>query len=364
LVGCLTGDTFDFKLIVMIRLICISLICVQQVSVFAQSPKKGRLVTEKLTSEVLRENRIGLDPNRTIKIYLPPGYEGTKKSYPVVYYFQSMFTPVEQVFDNGVVSLLERAFSEGVSREFIFVAADYSSPTVGSLYENSPVSGRWIDFTVNELVPFIDSKFRTLKQRDSRAVVGHFMGGRGALKMVMSHAETFGVAYALHPVATGNGYSPWSLISLDWKKVFAAKTFDEVGNARIFVAVGQAFLPNLDRPPFYANFMFEPDAQGEPRPNPENIIKSKAGFHLEESLIESASNLRSLRGLAFDWARFDGNQDHVYSNETFSRKLYDLGIPHEGEEYNGDPWSKVWVPDGRFYNRTLPFFQKHLVFSD
>lgn len=348
----------------MIRLICISLICVQRVLVFAQSPAHGRLITEKLASEVLHENMIGLDPNRTVKIYLPPSYDGTKKSYPVVYYFHSMFTSVDQVFDSGVVSLLERAFSEGVSREFIFVAADFSSPTVGSLYENSPVSGRWIDFTVNELVPFIDRKFRTLKQRDSRAVVGHFMGGRGALKMVMSHAETFSVAYALHPVATGNGHMPWSLISLDWKKVFTAKTFDDVGNAKIFVAVGQAFLPNLNRPPFYANFMFEPDSQGEPRPSPENIIKSKAGFHLEESLIESASNLRSLRGLALDWARFDGNQDHVYSNETFSRKLYDLGIPHEGEEYSGDPWSTVWGPEGRFYTRTLPFFQKHLAFNN
>ena len=134
-----------------------------------------------------------------------------------------MFTPVNQVFDNGVMSLMERAFAEGVIREFIFVAADYSSPTVGSLYENSPVSGRWIDFTVSELVPFIDSKFRTLKQRDSRAVVGHFMGGRGALKMVMSHAETFGVAYALHPVATGNGYSAVILAFAGLEKALAAK---------------------------------------------------------------------------------------------------------------------------------------------
>jgi hypothetical protein len=348
----------------MIRTICISLICIQQVLVFAQSPKHGRLVTEKLTSEVLRENRIGLGPDRTIKIYLPPSYEDTKKSYPVVYYFHSMFTPVDQVFDNGVISLLESAFAEGVSREFIFVAADYSSPTIGSLYENSPVSGRWIDFTVNELVPFIDNKFRTIKQRDSRAVVGHFIGGRGALKLVMTHAEVFGVAYAMHPVAMGYGYSPWSKLNIDWKKVFTAKSFADVGDARIFVAVGQAFSPNLNRPPLYGDFMYEPDANGEPKLNPDNIIKSKAGFHLDETLNESAANLRSLRGLAFDWARFDGNQDHVRANQVFSLKLNDLGVNHEAEEYNGDPWSKIWSNDGRFYTRVIPFFEKHLIFKN
>jgi pimeloyl-ACP methyl ester carboxylesterase len=326
--------------------------------------KQGHLVTEKFASEILKENLIGLDANRIIHIYLPPGYEASRKSYPVVYYFHSIFTKGNQVFDDGVGSLLDRAFTNGITNEFIFVAADYSSPTIGSLYENSQVSGRWLDFTVNELVPFVDSKYRTLKTRDSRAVVGHFMGGRGALKLVMTHAEKFGVAYALHPVATGIGYTPWSLLSLDWKKVYTAKTFDEVGNAKIFVAVGQAFSPNLNRPPFYADFIYEPDTNGEPQANATNIIKSKAGFHLEETLNESAMNLRTLRGLAFDWGRFDSNQDHVHANQVFSRKLYDLGVAHDAEEYNGNPWSKIWTNDGRFYTRVLPFLAQHLVFDE
>lgn len=326
--------------------------------------KQGHLVTEKLASAILKENRIGLDANRTIHIYLPPGYEASRKSYPVVYYLHSIFTKGNQVFEDGVGSLLDRAFTNGITREFIFVAADYSSPTIGSLYENSPVSGRWLDFIVNELVPFVDSKYRTLKGRDSRAVVGHFMGGRGALKLVMTQAEKFGVAYALHPVGTGMGNTPWSLLPLDWKKVYTAKTFDDVGNAKIFVTVGQAFSPNLNRPPFYADFMYEPDTKGEPQANAANILKSKAGFHLEETLNESAMNLRTLRGLAFDWGRFDGNQDHVHANQVFSRKLYDLGVAHEGEEYSGNPWSNAWTNDGRFYARVLPFLGQHLVFEE
>jgi hypothetical protein len=329
----------------------------------AQTIKHGNVVTEHLVSTILKENKIGIDVNRTVKIYLPPGYESSHKSYPVVYLFHNMWGSASQVFENSqMINLMERGFANNVVKEFILVAADYSSPTIGSLYENSPVSGRWIDFTMNELVPFVDGKFRTIKNRDSRAVMGQFMGGRGALKMAMSHAETFGVAYALHPVATGNGYLPWSIFPMDWKKTFAAKTFDDVGS-KIFVAVCQAYLPNINRPPFYCDFFMEPDADGNPKIIPDNIQKAKSGFLLEESLIESASNLRKMRGLALDWGRFDTNQDHVYANQTFSRKLNDLDITHEAEEYNGDPWNLVWTDNGRFYSRVLPFFSSHLIFE-
>jgi len=329
----------------------------------AQTIQHGRVVTEHLVSDVLKENKIGIDVNRTVKIYLPPGYASSHKSYPVVYLFHSMSESAARVFENNqMITLMERGFANKVVNEFILVAGDFSSPTIGSLYENSPVSGRWIDFTVNELVPFIDSRFRTIKNRDSRAVMGNFFGGHGALKLAMTHAELFSVAYALHPVAMGNGHLPWSIFPMDWKKTFAAKTFDDVGS-KIFVAVCQAYLPNVNRPPFYCDFFMEPDADGNPKIIPDKLQKAKAGFHLDESLNESAANLRTLRGLALDWGRFDANQDHVFANQTFCRKLKDLAITHEAEEYSGDPWNIVWTDNGRFYTRVLPFFSSHLVFE-
>ena len=58
---------------------------------FAAETKRGTVVTEHLLSARLRETRTGLDPNRAIMVYLPPGYAGSGKSYPVVYYFHSLF---------------------------------------------------------------------------------------------------------------------------------------------------------------------------------------------------------------------------------------------------------------------------------
>ena len=55
-------------------------------------------------------------------------------------------------------------------------------------------------------------------------------------------------------------------------------------------------------------------------------------------------------------------QDHVYSNQSFTRKLDDLGIEHEAEEYRGDPWNQNWTENGRFYTRVLPFLNRYLVF--
>ena len=71
-----------------------------------------------------------------------------------------------------------------------------------------------------------------------------------------------------------------------------------------------------------------------------------------------------MRGLAFDWGRFDTTQAHVTSNRMFSRKLEDLGIEHEAEEYRGDPWNRTWTEDGRFAERVLPFLGRHLATAE
>jgi enterochelin esterase-like enzyme len=163
------------------------LLCGLVINGFSQIPAAGgKVITENLASVILRDNKVGLNPNRQVKIYLPPGYAKSGKSYPVVYYLSNLFWSPEKMFEDGrIVKLSERGFASGLVKEFIIVAADYSTQAAGSIYENSPVSGRWLDFTVNELVPFVDKKFRTIRSRDSRAIVGDFMGGRGALKMAL-----------------------------------------------------------------------------------------------------------------------------------------------------------------------------------
>ena len=329
----------------------------------AGEPPRGTVVDEPFVSTVLRDNRIGLNPERAIKVLLPPGYAKSRRRYPVVYFLHNAWWSPRQMFEDGRAQrLIERGFAEGVVKEFIFVVADYTGPTTGSLYENSPVSGRWIDYAVDEIVPLIDAKFRTLAQRESRAVVGDFFGGRGALKLAMVKGDVFSVAYAMHPVATGTGDIPWSSLEIDWPRMHAAKSFGELGGlgrSQVFWAIHQAFAPNVAKAPCFCDFYTELK-DGKPVYNPDRALAMQGAFLLDETLAAAAPALRTMRGLAFDWGRFDTTQAHVLSNRQFSRKLEDLGVEHEAEEYRGDPWNRTWTEDGRFARRVLPFLQAHL----
>jgi hypothetical protein len=239
-----------------------------------------------------------------------------------------------------------------------------ATPLGCSWYVNSPVTGNWEDFMVRELVPYVDANFRTLASRDSRGIAGDFMGGYGAIRFGMTHPEVFGTVYALHPVGTGSGiYTMYS--RPDWTKLAAIKSKDELPKeiwANIFISIFQASVPNVNKPPLYI------DLQAQSKGDTVEIDSAvterlRDSFLLETMIGKYADNLKSLRGLRFDWARNDGNQDHVYSNQAFTHKLNEFGIPHEAEEYNGVWGTGNWGADGRVYTEVLPFFARHLVFN-
>jgi hypothetical protein len=179
----------------------------------------------------------------------------------------------------------------------------------------------------------------------------------------MVKADVFSVAYAMHPVATGSGDLPWLGMEIDWTRMHAAKSYAELGGlgrTQIFWAIHQAFAPNVSRPPCFCDFYTEMK-DGVPRLNPDRVRAMKKAFVLDETLAEAAPALRTMRGVAFDWGRFDTTQAHVISNRQFSRLLEDAGVEHEAEEYRGDPWNRTWTDDGRFAARVLPFLQRHLL---
>src|SRR5262249_40709082 len=254
------------------------------------------------------------------------------KRYPVIYFLPTAF---ENSY-KGAQGLFDRAIAAGVIGKFILVCVDMTTPLGSSWYVNSPVTGNWEDFMVEELVPDIDANFKTLPQRDSRGIAGEFMGGYGAIRLGMRHADVFGSVYALHPVGTGSGVRivaslpPWDLLA-------RAKSLEDVKAnlyAQIFTTIFQANLPNPDKPPLFIDM---PAHKAGDR----LIIDSKLterlrnSFFLESMIPQHAEDLKSLRGFKFDWARSDANHDHIYSNQALTHKLNEFGIVHEAEEYNG-----------------------------
>jgi len=329
------------------------------------APATSVVETKYIESTVLGDNKVGLKLQRSVKIYLPPGYAGGKTRYPVVYLLHNINWSNDRIFAPGTAAqpTFDRAIANGVIKPFIVVAADYTSPAAGPFYANSTTAGRWEDFTLQEVVPFVDANYRTLAGAGSRGITGDGMGGFGALHYAFRHPEVFSVVYAMHPVGTGSGLVP-TYTRPDWTKVKNARTFADLAGdpyTAIFVAMAQTFLPNPDKPPFYCDQIADL-VDGQPRLNVANLQRLKSRFMLEKTAADYLEKSSRLRGIKFDWGRYDANQDHIYANQSFTRKLDELGIEHEADEFRGLPWDKYWIDDGRVYTDVLPFFARKLAF--
>jgi enterochelin esterase family protein len=159
---------------------------------------RGRIVIEKFESTCLKANPLG-DPHvREIPVYLPPGYEDSGERYPVIYVLTG-FT------GRGRMLLNRRAFGEALDERLdrliqtqkmcpaIVVMPDCFTRYGGSQYLDSEATGRYETHIVEELIPFIDSKYRTIPEPEQRAIMGKSSGGFGSLVLGMRHPNVFGV---------------------------------------------------------------------------------------------------------------------------------------------------------------------------
>lgn len=212
---------------------------VQSTATFVPShPAADYFLTKSFTSEALAENLINTDTEQNLYIYLPPSYYDSEKSYPVVYYLHGFGENVKP-FIKGRIDALNTAFSAGAS-EFILVGVNGRNKLGGSFYYNSPVTGRWEDYVVDDAVSFIDSNFRTLKSSDSRGIFGFSMGGFGAFQIAFNHPDVFSSVLLVAPGLMADGDLPavWET----WERETNVKK-----------AYAQAFSPNLEDTENYGN---------------------------------------------------------------------------------------------------------------
>jgi hypothetical protein len=326
---------------------------------------KSQIIERELHSQSFAHIKAGTDPIRKMLIYLPAGYDQTStQRYPVIYFLPNPFEETYRYsFDhNDAQTLFDQAIATGVIGKFVLVAVDRNTPLGSSWYVNSPVTGNWEDFMIQEIVPYMDKNFKTMPHRNSRGIAGIFIGGYGAIRFGMEHPDVFGTVYAMHPVGTGTGVSISASLP-KWDILTNAASMDDVKKdfrTQIFTTMFQAHLPNPERPPLYIDLLAHQEGD-------KLLIDSKLmdrfrnNFYLETMIPKYADNLKSLRGFKFDWSRLDGNWDHVYANQAFTHKLNEFGVIHQAEEYNA-AFGADWGVDGRLYTDVLPFFQKHLVF--
>ncbi len=153
-----------------------------------------------------------LDLDRELIVYLPPGYnEQAPRRYPVVYLLHGYggadlqhTTEWEQAgLQQGVQDLILR----GVIQPVIVVQPlDYMPGDGCSLFFNhgpGTDGKRWGDFIWQDTVAYVDRNYRTLAQRESRAIGGFSFGGQGALSLALTHPEVFKVVGGHSPSFRG-----------------------------------------------------------------------------------------------------------------------------------------------------------------
>jgi S-formylglutathione hydrolase FrmB len=329
--------------------------------------QEGKIAREIVHGTSLENNVTGEATDRNVSVYLPPSYDhALNKRYPVIYLLHGIgdtdkeFTSAwkNQTETWGTVrGLMNNGVAEGRFGEMIVVMPDQRTKMMGSFYTNSAATGNWEDFTAGDLVNFIDKKYRTLARAESRGLAGHSMGGHGAIKVGMKRPEVFSVVYAMNPAVLGWGND----ISIDnpaFAAMFKMSTLDEVMRGGIYsigaLCVAQAFSPNPQRAPFYADLPYKL-VDGKLQSNEPAYSKWTRNMPLNMA-AEYKANLMRLRGLRFDTGWEDEFTHIPTTTRAFARKLTELGVEHIFEEYNGDHRNRMWGRTGRLYTEVLPYF--------
>ncbi|MEX2592783.1 MAG: alpha/beta hydrolase-fold protein [Anditalea sp.] len=138
-----------------------------------------------------------LKSDRQFAIYLPPGYETSERSYPVLYLLHGAGDDQTGWVQFGeVLHITDKAISEGEATPMVIVMPDANTGRRG--YFND-IKGDWNyeDFFFQELIPYVEKTYRVKSEKRYRAISGLSMGGGGTFMYALHHPEMFSSAAPL-----------------------------------------------------------------------------------------------------------------------------------------------------------------------
>ena len=218
-------------------------------------------------------------------VYLPPSYDPQGPRLPTLYLLHGTPGTPDGLFALGLGSRLDGLIDSGAVPAMIVVAPSGGRrPDSDTEWDDAvnDAGARWGTFVAHDLVAAIDSSYRTLPDRHSRAIAGISMGGYGAVNLALGRLATFGIASS-------------------WSGYFVANT------------------PSVDGPTGSATWRARSPLLAVPRLAPALRTRPVA--------------------LSFYSGRADG---FFASNVAFDRELTRLGIPHRFRAVPGGHDAKVW----------------------
>jgi enterochelin esterase-like enzyme len=137
---------------------------------------------------------INMKNDFSFHVYLPPCYEeDTAQRYPVLYLIHGQSFNDDQWVRLGAPLAADKLIGDGMPPFIIVMPFD-------KYHYRQPAADPFDEAVIDELIPYIDSTYRTIPERASRAVGGLSRGGGWALHFALNHPELFG-AFGGHSLA-------------------------------------------------------------------------------------------------------------------------------------------------------------------
>jgi S-formylglutathione hydrolase FrmB len=158
----------------------------------------GRFDEHVFASDALRGNPLGDPHERPLWVYVPPGYDDEpERRYPSVYVIQG-YTGQLDMWRNRTPfggktypELCDELFASGAP-PCVVVWVDAWTALGGSQFLDSPAIGRYHTYLCDELVPWVDERYRTLPEAAHRGIQGKSSGGYGSMASALLRPDVFG----------------------------------------------------------------------------------------------------------------------------------------------------------------------------
>jgi enterochelin esterase-like enzyme len=164
------------------------------------------IIHSRLESAHLAGNLLGDPSERDLFVYLPPGYQGSGRRYPAAYLLHAYGSTAEQLITPAtdgerwappLEDVLDPVFGRMGVPPMIVVVPDGNSRYGCGQWVDSPVTGNFEQYVLDDVVTYVDAAHRTIPDARSRGVFGFSSGGFGAWNLASRNPKIFGAMAVL-----------------------------------------------------------------------------------------------------------------------------------------------------------------------
>ncbi len=204
----------------------LSLLCLLLIGFLTSvSGQQGKVIEELTVKSTIRGKNV------KYAVYLPPDYETSQRSYPVVYLLHGYTDDHTGWLQFGEINrYADQAIRDGKIPPMIIIMPNGDS----TFYINSSDGkDKFEDFFIKEFMPSVEKTYRIKAQKRYRGIAGLSMGGYGTLIYSLKHPNLFAAAAPLSAAVLDDSAMvriPAQSWQQPWGKLFGA---DLAGNQRL-----------------------------------------------------------------------------------------------------------------------------------